>query len=66
MTANCVGICERYKAPSAHYALRYSTGQKRCNHCDCFFITTNLRCICCKTQLRTKTHNGKRHKNIIP
>jgi len=60
MATICIGVCERYKAPTAPNSLRYSTGQKRCNYCACYFITSNLRCICCKTQLRTKTHNGKK------
>jgi len=53
-----MGICKRYEAPSIPNTLRYKSGDKRCMLCGCFFITTEIRCICCKGRLR----NGPRHK----
>lgn len=56
---SCKGICHRYKSSSHSAHGLYSTGHKRCNICECYFKTKDLRCICCNNSLRTRPRNGK-------
>jgi hypothetical protein len=33
--------------------LYYFVGKKYCRRCECYFITKNIFCQCCRIQLRT-------------
>ena len=65
LAQSCKGICKRFEAPTVQNKLRYSTGQKRCSYCNCFFITEKLACMCCKTRLRIKSRNRKTRNKIL-
>ena len=57
MAQTCKGICELKKTLTMHNNLRYKQGQKRCVLCNCYFLTENILCPCCKTRLRRKPRN---------
>lgn len=52
---HCVGVCEQIAVPMIRH---YSASMKRCRLCDAYFVTGEIRCPCCSTQLRT-TCRGK-------
>jgi len=58
-TRTCKGICGRTKSSAYNGNGLYSTGHKRCNVCECYFKTIDLRCVCCGNSLRCKPRNGK-------
>ncbi len=53
----CKGICVRYTGEKISNGLKYSSGYKRCTYCSLFVKTTEIRCPCCSTKLRTKPRN---------
>ena len=55
MGRTCRGICIFYKAKSVSNKIRYEIGHKRCSFCGVFFEFGDVRCICCKAVLRTKS-----------
>ena len=59
MSQICKGICHRHKAKSMSNGLRYREGQKRCCLCDCFFLTEDVRCVCCSTKLRSRPRSKR-------
>ncbi len=56
---SCKGICHRTKTSSFNSKGLYRTGHRRCNICEVYFKTENLRCVCCNNPLRTKPRNGR-------
>jgi len=54
MSAECMGICERYKAVITHKLgnRRYIKGHKRCTVCSIWLVFDGFKCPCCKTLLR--------------
>jgi len=55
MGRTCRGICIFYKAKPVSNKIRYEIGHKRCSFCGVFFEFGDVRCICCKAVLRTKS-----------
>ncbi|MDH5697393.1 MAG: hypothetical protein OEY54_02575 [Nitrosopumilus sp.] len=55
----CCGVCIRYKAkkPTDRDLSRYEAGQKYCSYCVVFMKVDELRCPCCKKQLKTRSKN---------
>jgi len=56
---NCKGICDRTKVTAFQSGGLYKTGHRRCNVCECYFKTENIRCVCCGNPLRTRPRNGR-------
>ncbi|MBT4325388.1 MAG: hypothetical protein HOD60_00560 [Candidatus Nitrosopelagicus sp.] len=63
MGRTCRGICTFYKAKSVSNKIRYEIGQKRCSFCGIFFEFDNVRCVCCKSVLRTKARKKRLQEN---
>ena len=64
MGASCKGICrlsETTKVPNSH---KYEYGLKRCSWCEVWLNTDEIRCLCCKMILRTKSRNKRAHNAI--
>ena len=62
MGASCKGVCrlsETIKIPNSH---KYERGLKRCSWCEVWLNTDEVRCLCCKMILRTKSRNKKAYK----
>lgn len=59
MTFQCKGACEFHKSEGIPTNLIYQMGQKRCSLCEIFLETSNLRCPCCNSKLRTKARRSK-------
>lgn len=57
---SCRGFCVQYESHETLKGKKYYTGRKRCSHCELFLATTETRCPCCKSVLRTKARTGKR------
>lgn len=60
MGRTCKGICILHQAEPTPNKVRYDMGQKRCTYCGIFILTEKIRCLCCKTILRTKPRGKKR------
>ena len=65
MGRTCKGLCLRYKADPAPNKLRYEIGQKHCTFCGLFLKVNEIRCICCKAVLRTKSRGKKKNKENL-
>src|SRR5215213_5673436 len=48
----CRNICERIYSKIVVDESHYFIGKKYCRRCKCYFITKNIFCQCCGTQLR--------------
>ena len=62
MGASCKGVCrlsETIKIPNSH---KYERGLKRSSWCEVWLNTDEVRCLCCKMILRTKSRNRKAYK----
>ena len=62
MGASCKGACrlsEKIKIPNSH---KYEYGLKLCSWCEVWFNTDEIRCLCCKMILRTKSRSKKAYK----
>ena len=65
MGAACKGIClnlEREKIPNGE---KYKSGLKRCSWCDIWLETDDVRCLCCRMILRTKSRNKKKENYSV-
>lgn len=58
MAASCRGICAYIQGMPMTNGQRYKSGQKRCTFCSLFLDTSEIRCPCCKTILRTKSRSS--------
>ena len=56
----CRNICKKYQADPVPNKIRYEIGQKRCTFCGIFLSTEDVRCMCCKAVLRTKSRSKKK------
>lgn len=57
MGKECIAICNRYE--TTHRKNAYSRGFKYCARCSLFIKVTSIKCPCCNTFLRTKSHQNK-------
>jgi len=57
----CIGICGRYETTYNRGA--YERGFKYCSRCYSFLKIDENICPCCKTPLRSRSHQGKK---LIP
>jgi hypothetical protein len=62
-TMTCRGICHRHRAQERSGG-RYANGQKRCQVCQIYMKWDGLRCPCCRSRLRTKSHNSAFKKGL--
>ena len=51
----CNNICLRFKGTVAGY----TNGRKYCRRCVVYYVTKDIFCSCCGTQLRYRAHNGR-------
>ncbi len=65
MTNSCKGICQNFKATLPPNKIRYHNGQKYCSVCGFFFTQEGIRCVCCKTKLRTRPRTRRCKKNWL-
>jgi hypothetical protein len=63
MPPQCKGKCVNIKHGYSNDGL-YSKGYGRCNVCDKFIYTQDLRCFCCKMVLRRNSRMGKYRKRL--
>lgn len=60
MSVCCMKICLNYKAQKPPSGIgRYAEGQKRCPSCEIFIYWGDLKCPCCKQQLRILPRSRK-------
>ena len=52
---HCKNLCLRFKGTMAGY----TNGRKYCRRCVVYFVTKDIFCACCGTQLRYNKHNGR-------
>lgn len=64
MARMCKGICHWYKSNSIQYKYKYQSGHKRCTYCEVFLDTSENRCPCCSTLLRTRSRQNKNPKRF--
>jgi hypothetical protein len=57
------GICHRHRAQERSGGI-YTNGQKRCQVCQTNMKCDGLRCLCCKSKLRTKSRNSVFKKGL--
>lgn len=48
----CKGVCDKLQCALPRHGGRYWNGQRRCQVCEIFIMTKELRCPCCNTILR--------------
>ena len=60
MSSSCKGVCNALN--ESQLKLGYKNGQKYCKKCVYYFITTSVRCICCKNVLRATAKHNKLKK----
>lgn len=56
---SCKGIHDRFKAVKHNNGGLYIQGFKRCNECEVYFKTSEIKCRCCQNFLRSKPRNGR-------
>jgi hypothetical protein len=60
MGRTCRNICLRYQAKPVSNRIRYVMGHKRCTFCGIFLLQEDVRCVCCRSVLRTNPKNKKK------
>lgn len=64
MSCSCKDQCRL--DTSTQLRLGYKNGQKYCKKCQRYFLTSKIRCQCCRNVLRSKKkHNKITCKNIF-
>ena len=58
MVVRCNGICDTDKRFGKNHRY-YEKGIKYCAYCTKKVMTKEIRCPCCKTVLRVRTHRSK-------
>lgn len=61
MGTHCIGICDHYDTTGF---AGYVKGYKYCTRCNLFIKVTSIKCPCCNTFLRTKSHQYNVSKKI--
>ena len=60
MGASCKGLCVLSNVGKIPNSEKYQFGLKRCSWCEVWLKTNEIRCMCCKMILRTKSRNKKK------
>ena len=64
MTTKCNNLCLRLKVIPPYGEPKYLHDRKFCRYCNCFLVTEQNRCICCKLSLRNKSRMRKDRWNF--
>jgi hypothetical protein len=62
---SCKNICIEYKAKKSYHATYYENGVRRCTECEVFIRWNKIRCPCCGTCLRIRTHDAKLRRRLL-
>ncbi len=56
----CKGVCSSFDRVSFGFGEKiYRSGVKYCTTCGCFIELDGYRCLCCKSNVRSKSHTKK-------